>query len=157
TSSKEIKMFLRRPMTFAFTLWMLIFAIARLEAQVTTASIYGTVTDTTGAVIPGVEVKATHIATNFSRPGVTDHSGQYTLKFLPVGEYRLDILAPGFKAFAQTGIVLEVNRSARVDAALQVGEMAEKVLVTSDAPMVNTTDASLGRTVDNAEIVNLPL
>src|SRR5262245_10617171 len=122
-------MFTRRSLVFAFPLLLMsILAVARLEAQVTTASIYCTGTDTTDAAMPGVEVKATHLATNFSRAGLSDDSGQYTIKFLPLGEYLLEVSAPGFKTFAQTGIVLDVNRNARVDAVLQVGETAEKVL-----------------------------
>lgn len=148
---------MRRSAIFAFFLSILIFVTARLDTQVTSASIFGTVTDATGGAMPGAEVKATQLATHFTRTGLSDDSGQYTIKFLPLGEYLLEVSAPGFKTFVQTGITLEINRNARVDATLQLGKMAEKVQVTGDAPMVNTADASLGRTVDNAEILNLPL
>lgn len=128
-----------------------------LTAQVTTASISGIVTDPSGGIVPGAQVKATQIETNFTRNAVTDAGGQYSIKFLPVGDYRVEITAAGFKTFTQTGIVLEVNRNARVDTILQVGALTETVQVSSDAPLINTADATIGRTVDNKEIQNLPL
>ena len=69
----------------------------------------------------------------------------------------MDVVVPGFKDFTQTGIVLEVNRNARVDPVLQVGAPSETVQVSADAPLVNTADASIGRTIENKEILNLPL
>ncbi|RPJ57531.1 MAG: TonB-dependent receptor [Acidobacteria bacterium] len=128
-----------------------------LLAQVTTAAIHGTVTDSTGGVIPGAEVTATQVATNFKRTTVTDEVGQYAIKFLPLGRYKVEVAVPGFKTFSQTGVVLDINRDARVDATLSIGEQSETISVASDAPLVNTTDASIGRTVNNAEIQNLPL
>jgi hypothetical protein len=126
-------------------------------AQVTSASIHGIVTDASGALVPGAEVTATQIETNHSRKAVSDDFGQYSIKFLAVGSYRIDVSMPGFKTFSRTGVTLDVNRSARVDVRLEVGEQNESVQVSADAPLVNTTDASIGRTVNNAEIQNLPL
>ena len=136
---------------------MLILTGLPLAAQVTTASIQGTVTDASGAVMQKVEVKATQLETNFTRSAFTDDSGQYAIKFLPVGNYRVDAAVPGFKTFTRIGIVLEVNRNARVDPVLQVGAPSETIQVSGDAPLVNTADASLGRTIQNMEIQNLPL
>lgn len=128
-----------------------------IMAQGTTATIYGTVTDSSGAVVPGVQVTATNLETNFSRSANTDQDGSYRLVFLPVGRYKVEVNAAGFKKFEQTGIVLEVNRNARVDASLQVGTISETVAVTSDAPLVETSNPSLGQLVNNNDIVNLPL
>ena len=136
--------------------WLLVFAAAA-SAQVTSTSILGTVMDRSGAVVPGVTVTATNVETNFARQATTDGSGQYAIRLLPTGTYRVEVNAPNFKKFSQTGVVLDVNRSARVDPVLDIGTLAETVSVTSDAPLVNTTDAGMGRTVDNAEIVNLPI
>lgn len=133
-----------------------VFALPAL-AQVNTASILGTVKDHSGAVVPGATVSVVQVETNFSRKAITDGSGQYSLGFLPLGVYRIEIDAQGFKKFQQTGIVLEVGRSARVDATLEVGSLAESVQVTSDAPLVNTANAVIGRTVSNEEVINLPL
>ncbi len=128
-----------------------------LPAQGTTGTIYGTVSDATGAVVPGVTVTATNVETNFSRSATTDPAGQYSLTFLPVGTYRLEINATGFKKFERKGIVLEVNRLARVDAALELGAVSETVSVTADAPLVETGTTALGQTVNNQDILNLPL
>jgi len=142
------------------SLAILLFAISVAqfaEAQVTNASITGKVTDTSGAVAPGVEVKATHLETNQTRSATTDAEGQYTINFLPIGGYSLEISAQGFKKFSQTGIVLSVGGSARVDPVLEVGALSDTVSITASAPAINTSDGSLGRTVENKEILNLPL
>lgn len=146
---------IRQPV-FSVLLVLLAFS-GPVSAQVTTATIFGTVTDSTGAVVPNISVLATNTGTNLSREASTDESGQYSIRFLPVGTYRVEVNASGFKKFQQTGILLELNRNARVDPVLEVGTLTETVAVTSDAPLVNTTDAAIGRTVGNAEIINLPL
>ncbi len=135
----------------------LVLSACALQAQVTTATILGTVADRTGAVVPGVTVTAVNTATNFSRSAATDEYGQYAIRFLPTGVYRVEVDSKSFKKFVQTGVILDINRSARVDPVLDLGTISESVSVTSDAPLVNTSDAGIGRTVDNAEIVNMPL
>jgi len=127
-----------------------------LSAQ-TTTTMFGTVTDRSGAVVPAAQVTVTQVATNLSRTTQTNAMGEYRIEFLPIGEYRAAITAQGFKKFDQTGIVLEISVVARVDATLDVGSASEVVEVASDAPLVNTDNAQLGRTVANAEIIGLPL
>ena len=122
-----------------------------LTAQGTTGSISGTVTDSSGALVPGVTVAVTNIATNLTRTAATAPDGSYSITFLPVGTYRLDINAGGFKKFEQTGIILEITRNARVDPALQIGALSETVSVNADAPLINTNDAGIGRTVTNEQ------
>jgi hypothetical protein len=135
----------------------LILAVAAAWGQATTASILGTLKDSTGAAVPGITVVATNLETNFSRSAVSDEVGHYTIQFLPVGTYRVEAEAPGFKRFVQTGIVLEVDRNARIDPVLEVGAVTESIHVTADAPLVDTTRVALGQTVTNTEILNLPL
>ncbi len=130
---------------------------AAVSAQVSTVTIHGTVSDTTGAVIQKAQVTAVNIETNFARSVFTDSSGVYAIQFLPIGPYRLEVTANGFKKFVQSGIVLEVNRNARVDPALDAGAVSETVSVTSNAPLVETTNAAVGQTTTNDEIVNMPL
>src|SRR6266849_9640144 len=96
-------------------------------AQETTATILGTVKDISGAVMPNVPVTATNIGTNLARRSSTDTSGTYKIEFLPLGTYRIEVDAPGFKKFVQTGIGLELHRDARVDPVLVPGEMMETV------------------------------
>jgi hypothetical protein len=126
-------------------------------AQVTSATILGAVTDKSGAVIPNAQVTATNLDTNFSRSATTNERGQYSITPLPVGTYRVEVTAPGLKKFVQTGIILDVNRSARVDPVLEVGPLEETISINADAPLVSTAEVSLGRTVGNAEILNLPI
>jgi hypothetical protein len=128
-----------------------------VPAQVTTATIGGVISDATGAVLAGAEVIATNVDTNFSRTAATERNGRYSIKFLPVGTYSVEVNLSGFKKFVQGGVVLELNRTARVDAILQLGNVSETISVTADAPLVNTADASIGRTVENTEILKLPL
>ena len=128
-----------------------------LCAQTTTTTLFGTVTDKTGGVIASALVTATHLGTNLSRTTEANATGDYRIEFLPIGEYKVTIGAQGFKKFEQTGVVLEINVAARVDASLDIGSSSEVVEVSSDAALVNTDNASLGRTIANAEITGLPI
>ena len=76
---------------------------------------------------------------------------------MPIGAYSVEVTATGFKKSVQKGITLEVNVNARVDASLDVGTMTEEVDVTASAPLVNTDNAQIGRTVENSEITTLPI
>src|SRR5438552_2765974 len=98
-----------------------------LSAQITTTTILGTVTDKSGAVIPNAQVTATNTATNLSRMVQSNSEGQYLIELLPVGAYQVEVSAAGFKKFARSGIQLDINRAARVDATLEVGTVSETV------------------------------
>jgi hypothetical protein len=128
-----------------------------VAAQTTTGTILGVVKDSTGAVVPGAQVTVTNVNTNFSRSATTNGEGEYSLALLPLGAYRVEATAQGFKGFVQNGVALEVGRNARVDPVLQVGSFEDNLVITSDAPLVETGNASLGRTVTQEEVANLPL
>ena len=85
---------------------------------VATASLAGTVRDTSGGVLPGVTVTSTQTGTGFTRTAVSDGAGRYTMPSLPVGPYKLEFALQGFRTFVQTGIVLEVDASPTMNAAL---------------------------------------
>jgi carboxypeptidase family protein len=127
------------------------------QAQVATGTILGNVKDSSGAAVPGASVTATNLGTQFTRTTTTDPSGQYALRLLPLGDYKLEVALTGFKNFAQTGILLEVGRTARIDAVIEPGGVAEVVTIVGDAPLVETTSAALSRTVGQNEVLNLPL
>src|SRR5262245_16772201 len=92
--------------------WVLVLFTASAEASAqSTAQVSGTVSDQTGAVLPGVEVTVTQTETGLTRTAVTNETGSYTITSLPVGSYRLEATLPGFRTYAQTGIVLQVNAS----------------------------------------------
>ncbi len=128
-----------------------------LHAQVATGTILGNVKDTSGATVPGAQVTATNVETQFSRSTATDADGQYALRLLPLGNYKVDVTLDGFKNFTQTGIMLEVGRNARIDATIEPGAVAETISVVADAPLVEANSASLSRTVGQNEVLNLPL
>jgi hypothetical protein len=142
-----------RPMLVCF----IGFVSAMANAQITTTTLLGTVRDKTGAVVVDAKVKATNVGTNLQRSVTTNAQGEYRIEFLPVGSYSLVVEAAGFKKFAQSGVTLEIDQTARVDASLDVGSTGETVQVTAAAPIVNTSNPELGRTVENREIVELPI
>lgn len=132
-------------------------AAAPVLAQAPTGTILGNVKDASGAAVPGADVTATHLGTQFSRATRTDPTGQYSLPLLPVGDYKIEVTLAGFKTYSRTGINIEVGRNARVDAVIEAGGVEEVVSVVADAPLVDTTSSSLSRTVGENEVRNLPL
>src|SRR5262249_29707777 len=122
-----------------------------------TAQISGTVKDQSGAVLPGVEVTATQTDTGIARSAVTNETGSFVLPNLAIGPYRLEASLPGFRTFAQTGIVLQVNANPVVNPVLEVGQVTEQVEVQANAAMVETRSAGIGAVVENARILDLPL
>src|SRR6058998_2145409 len=109
-----------------------------------TAQISGTAKDQSGAVLPGVEIHVTQTETSITRDTVTNETGSYVLPNLPIGPYRLEASLPGFRTYAQTGIVLEVNSSPVINVALQVGQVSEQVEVQANAALVETRSSTVG-------------
>jgi len=106
--------------------------------QETTATISGKVTDASGARIAKAKIAATNVDTNIQRYATSGNDGTYSLLFVPIGRYTVEVNSPGFKKFEQTGLVLEVNQNAHVDAVLQIGAVSETVEVKADAAIVET-------------------
>jgi hypothetical protein len=129
---------------------------AQVRAQAT-AQISGRVQDATAAVLPGVEVTATHTATGIARSAITNETGSYVLPNLPIGPYRLQAVLPGFRTYVQNGIVLEVNSSPVVNVSLEVGQVTETVEVQANATLVETRNSGIGEVVENSRILELPL
>jgi hypothetical protein len=130
---------------------------APLAYAQTTSTLFGTVTDKTGAVVAGAQVVASNTGTNQQRTVSTNAQGDYRIEFLPIGDYTVEISATGFKKFVQKNVGLGINVPTRVDGQLDIGTMTEAVEVTAAPPAVNTDNAQIGRTVENAEITNLPI
>jgi len=128
-----------------------------LSAQQITGNIRGTVTDPSGAVIPGAAVTARQAETGLSRATITDHDGNYVILELPVGHYRLQVSAKGFQEHVQDGITLNVNETASVSAHLAVGSEKEQILVSADAELIEPTVTSMGKVVQQQELEDLPL
>jgi len=123
----------------------------------TTATIVGTVTDSSGAVVVNTKVIALNKGTGATRNTVTNQSGTYVLPLLPVGVYDVTAEANGFKKKTVTGATLELNQEARVDFALEVGAVTETVNVTGNAVALQTENAVVGHVVDNRYTTQIPL
>jgi hypothetical protein len=139
-----------------FTL-LLVLAASPSHAQQITGSIVGTVNDQQGAVISGATVKATNTETALSRTATANGYGQYRIDYLPVGTYTLEVSANGFRRYVQKNIALTVDQTQTVPVSLLVGTQTQTVTVTEAPPTVDTSTAVLGRTIEPAEIIGLPL
>jgi len=107
--------------------------------------------------VVGTQVSVRNLGTGLTRGAPTSELGEYRVDFLPPGTYEIGVQATGFRAFRQTGVVLAVGQSARVDAHLEIGETTNTITVEGGAPLVNTTDATVGTTVDTQQITTLPI
>ena len=138
--------------TFTLLLW----AVPAL-AQTTAGRILGTVTDPSGAAVAGASVVVTDVQRGTSRALTTDDSGGYAAPDLQPGTYKIRVEAKGFKTTERPNVVIEVATDVRADFALQTGQVTETVVVQEDVPLVNTTSSTLGGTLSNQEINDLPL
>jgi hypothetical protein len=136
---------------------LLLFTSFPLSAQVTTGTIVGNVTDPTGALVAGAKITATNTGTSLARTVETNSQGEYRIEFLPVGEYSIEVIASGLRTAIRKNVVLEVDQVARVDVPLSLGQSSETLEITAAPPLVNTTNPELGRTVENTELVDLPI
>ncbi len=130
--------------------------IASAFSQETRSTIVGRVTDATGAVVLGADVRATNTATGVAAAAKTNESGNFTLPYLLPGPYRLNASLQGFKTFVRDGIELRVNETIEVNIPLEIGATSETVEVKGETPLLQTVDASLGQVVDQRRIQELP-
>ena len=122
-----------------------------------TASISGTVTDASGAIIPGATVVAVNTETNIQNSTQTNADGFYSFPALPAGHYEVEIKANGFQQYRQTGLVLDVNTALRIDATLQVGNVNQQVSVSATAMHVETSNTQMGEVIGTTKMTALPL
>jgi hypothetical protein len=127
------------------------------RAQETTGNIRGTVLDASGGAVSGATVSATQTETGLARTVSTDSTGAFHILALPVGHYRVEADARGFRKFVQEGVKLDVNQTATLTLHLAVGSASERVEIREDAPLIESTTTSLGKTVQEREILDLPL
>jgi len=127
------------------------------RAQQITGSIRGTVQDPSGAVVQSASVSARQTETGLTRTAITDPSGAYVLLELPVGPYELRVEAKGFQKYMQQGITLSVNETAVIPIHLAVGAENQILEVNADAQLIQGTVTSLGKTVSEREVLDLPL
>jgi len=136
---------------------VIVFTSLSVSAQEITGSIRGTVQDPSASTVQNATVTAIQVETGLTRTVVTDRQGAYVLVELPVGHYRLEARAQGFEKYLQQGITLDVNETAQVSIRLEVGAETQQIEVRADAALVQSTVSSLGETVMEREILDLPL
>ncbi len=139
-----------------FTATLLLFSVSAL-AQTTGGRILGTLTDQSGAAVAGATVVITDQNRGTSRTITTDQDGAYTAPDLQPGTYKIHVESAGFKSVDRPNVQIEVATDVRADFALQPGQVTETVTITEEVPLLNTTSATLGGTLSNKEINDLPL
>ena len=122
-----------------------------------TASITGLTKDQTGAVLPGATVLLVNVETGIQRTTLTNDEGYYTLQLLQPGDYRISVQATGFKPIVRSGIKLEVQQIARIDFAMELGELTQEINVTGAAPLLEQESSSLGEVIQGRKVEDLPL
>ena len=145
----------------SFGLLALIFGVLLLSLpafpQGNTGRILGAVTDKSGTYIAGASVAVTDVARGVTKNLVTDSDGAYFALNLVAGDYAVRVEVKGFKVFERKNIQVEVGKDIRVDAVLQPGSASETITITEELPMVDTTSTTLGGTIDNTTINEIPL
>ncbi len=139
-------------------LWLaaVFFAPLALFGQETRGTILGRVTDPSGAVIVGAQVRVTNTATGVAIQARTNEAGNFVLPYLLSGTYTVQADSPGFKKFVREGIQVRINDTVEVNIAMQVGDAAESVQVQAETPLLETASSSLGQVVDERRIMELP-
>ena len=156
-------MFVRARRGLSLLVWIGVFVFGTFlspnaaRGQVSTASVAGTVRDSSGGVIPGAQIVITQTDTGFSQSAKSAGDGSFAFPVLPVGPYRLEVKKEGFESYEQTGIVLTVSQAAQLSVSLHPGAVRQSVVVKAAAPQVNTTTGDLSGLVDSRQVVDLPL
>src|SRR5881409_2885547 len=149
--------FTRLTTTLIGIVGVIVLAGGLVYGQNFSAAISGFVRDTSGAVIPGTTVTAKHVETGLTRTVQTSEEGSYTMPQLPVGSYEMTAEKPGFRQQVRSGITLVVAQEAVVNLTLDVGDLAEKITVTEETPIVNTTLSSVSGLINEQQIKEMPL
>ena len=148
---------MRRVLRGLFGVLVVLFLGADVALAQATAQISGTVRDASGGVLPGADVTAIQTDTGARRSVVTNESGAFVLSNLPIGPYRMEVSLSGFRSFARTGIVLQVNANPEINVTLPLGDLTETVSVEAAAPLIETRSPSIGTVIENERIEELPL
>jgi hypothetical protein len=148
------------PVSLIQFLALAVFCVASVQGMaqvVPTASLNGVVEDPSGAVLPSADVQAENMATGIKKQTVSDNQGRFQFGFLLPGKYELDVTAPGFSTYRQTGIMLDVNAPATVDVRLALSSTSTEVTIAANAEMIDTESSTLHQIVGQQYLENLPL
>jgi len=138
------------------SLALLVFCLP-IFSQVNTGRILGTVSDQTGGVIAGASVALTNVDTGVARNVTTDTAGEYNAPNLPPGNYAVHATAMGFQALDRRGVVVQIGTDVRIDVQLVPGQITQTVEVTESIPLLDTTSATIGGTLNTQTIADLPM
>jgi outer membrane receptor protein involved in Fe transport len=152
-----MKRFLYLRHTLPLLVFVLGITLSSIRAAETTATVSGTVQDSSGAVVANAPVTLTNVGTNISKTLKTGSDGSYLFTLVPIGTYQLTVQQPGFRKYVRDGIVLNVNQNAKVNIALAIGTTDQVVEVNSDVTQVDTLSATLGSVETERRINDLPL
>ena len=128
-----------------------------LRAQISTATLTGTVTDATGAALPGAIVEAKNNSTLLVRKATADGAGEYVIPDLAPGHYALTVHTTGFKTFVVPDIELLVAQRAQINPKLEVGQVDQNLTVSAVAPIIDTASSSVGQVINNQAVDHMPL
>src|SRR5450432_2796036 len=141
-----------------FTLLAGLLATASLSAQTFRGTILGTVTDPSGAVLPGAKVTVKNTGTGSERTTETSADGSYSVPELPIGTYTVTVTQTGFQTFLATGVTVDVSTERRVDAGMKTGQVSSTVEVSADTlPLIETTTNDLGGVLTQDNVKDLPV
>ncbi len=130
--------------------------LAPLVSQTTSTEVLGTVSDTSDAIVPGAKVTLLRVQTGERRTATTDSSGNYSFPLIEIGDYTVTVAMEGFKSQVKTGVHVEYQQKARVNVRIEVGAITDRVEVQATGVELKTDDASLGSTIDQTRVVELP-
>ena len=143
--------------TIAAIFLPLILYVSLATGQTVTANITGEVRDPSGAMVAGAKVTAENTATGIKTTVLTNSSGVYTIRFLPIGTYKVTVEAKGFSTANIPPFGLEINQTAEINASLTISAASTVEVQATYHPILNTQDATLGNTLSTNEIENIPL
>jgi hypothetical protein len=154
---KQRRRFIWNPLFLVVALAVFILAGTSAWSQVTTSSIVGSVTDATGAAVQSASISVKDVDRNLTKTVTANETGGYRVDFLLAGNYSATVSAPGFKTFVRNGITLNVGVPVTINVQLEPGAVTESIQVTTSTPLVETSNAEIGTTVNNKEMTELPL
>src|SRR3989441_7573117 len=135
----------------------LFLSASKAFAQTDRGTLTGTVSDTTGAVIPGVAIEARNVQTGAAYQAGSSETGNYTLAQLPAGTYELSAMLPGFKRFVRTGLIVSVATVLRIDVTLEVGAAGESLTVEAASPLLKTESGEVSHNLTTEQLDSLPV
>jgi hypothetical protein len=140
------------------SLLLVLLAVSVLQAQTFRGTVLGTVSDQTGAVVPGARVAVKNVGTGIERTATTDETGFFVVRELPIGNYTVSATKEGFQTATSTGVQVEIATERRVDITLTAGRVEQTTEVVAEiAPLVETTGNTLGGTIRAREVQELPI